>query len=225
MTQRFVALIPVREGSQRVKAKNFRKFSSYENLLQLKIRQLKRCSQIDEIYVSSDSKRAEDTALAEGVKFLYRDPYMCGNEARLYEYNTYMLQTIPEENPVVMWTLVTSPLYHRYDEAISVYKTMDPSYDSLVAVYPYHEFLINEHGRPINCAFGHWHLLTQELPKAFQITNGLYMAPKQRQIEWKYWFGLKAYLHQISKLECIDIDYEQDFVMAEALLDMQGIQF
>ena len=121
MDDKIVALIPVREGSQRVKNKNFKPFATESSLMHLKIRQLKEADCFDAIYVSSDSDLAKEIAESEGIEFLYRDPYMCGHDSRLYEYNNYMLNTIPG-NPVVAWTMVTAPLYevHASSQSFSV---------------------------------------------------------------------------------------------------------
>ena len=119
-----VALIPVREGSQRVKNKNFKPFSNEKSLLNLKIKQLKESDCFDKIYISSDSSVAEEIAHQEGASFLYRDPYMCGHEARLYEYNNYMLNTVPGD-PIVAWTMTTAPLFDDYSAVVSRYHEMD----------------------------------------------------------------------------------------------------
>ncbi|MAJ29767.1 MAG: hypothetical protein CBC24_01780 [Candidatus Pelagibacter sp. TMED64] len=214
MDQEIVALIPVREGSQRVKNKNFRPFAKEKSLMHLKIRQLKEANCFDSIYVSSDSELAKEIAESEGINFLYRDPYMCGHESRLYEYNNYMLNTIPG-NPVVAWTMVTAPLYQDYALAIEAYKNNSNEYDSLMSVIKYDDFLVDQNAKPINCAFGHWHLLTQELREAYQLTGGIYMAPKDKQLEWSYWFGPKPYMHEISKIESMDVDDQQDFEICE----------
>ena len=159
MSDKIVAIIPVREGSQRVKNKNFRPFANQESLYRLKIRQLKSQNCFDEIYVSSDSDIAKSVAEEEDVTFLYRDPYMAGHKARVHEFNNYMLNTIPG-NPVVAWTMVTAPNYENYSHAVNKFKSLDKTkYDSLVSVIKYNDFLIDENGKPINCAFGHWHLL------------------------------------------------------------------
>ena len=55
--QDIVALIPVREGSQRVKGKNFIPFSEGKSLLEIKINALKEADCFDHIYVSNDSNR------------------------------------------------------------------------------------------------------------------------------------------------------------------------
>ena len=217
MSSKIVALIPVREGSKRVKNKNFRPFSNEESLLHLKIRQLTRQSCLDEIYVSSNSKVAEKIAKEEGVKFLERDPYMCSKDAKLYEYNTYMLNTIPG-NPIVVWAMVTAPLFENYDSAVKKFMELDKkNFDSLVTTIKYNDFLIDKNGRPINCSFGHWHQLTQELRLTYQITGSAYIALKSDQIEWKYWIGIRPYLYKISKYESIDIDDLEDFIIAETL--------
>ena len=61
---------------------------------------------------------------------------MCGHDSRLYEYNNYMLNTIPD-NPVVAWTMVTAPLYYNYSYAISEYRKHSDNYDSLMSVIKY----------------------------------------------------------------------------------------
>ena len=212
-----VALIPVREGSQRVKQKNFKPFSHEKSLLNLKIKQLQDADCFDKIYISSDSDLAKDIAHDEGASFLYRDSYMCGHEARLYEYNNYMLNTVPGD-PIVAWTMTTAPLFDDYMSVVSKYLSLDvKSHDSLITVIPYNGFLVDVNAKPINCSFGHWHLLTQELRESYEITGGVYMAQKSDQLKWSYWFGPRAYLYQTSKIKSIDVDDEEDFKIAEIL--------
>lgn len=212
-----VALIPVREGSQRVKQKNFKPFSNEKSLLNLKIKQLQDADCFDKIYISSDSDLAKDIAHDEGASFLYRDSYMCGHEARLYEYNNYMLNTIPGD-PIVAWTMTTAPLFDDYMSVVSKYLSLDvKSHDSLITVIPYNGFLVDVNAKPINCSFGHWHLLTQELRESYEITGGVYMAQKSDQLKWSYWFGPRAYLYQTSKIKSIDVDDDEDFKIAEIL--------
>ena len=91
------------------------------------------------------------------------------------------------------------------------------NFDSLVTTIKYNDFLIDKNGRPINCSFGHWHQLTQEIRLTYQITGSAYIALKSDQIEWKYWIGIRPYLYKISKYESIDIDDLEDFIIAETL--------
>ena len=54
MKSNFVAIVPVRTGSKRVKNKNFREFYNSQSLFDIKIEQLKSTKLFDKIYVSSD---------------------------------------------------------------------------------------------------------------------------------------------------------------------------
>ena len=56
MTKKIVALVPIREGSERIKSKNFIEFYNGMSLLDIKITQLKKSNKFDKIYLSSDSK-------------------------------------------------------------------------------------------------------------------------------------------------------------------------
>ena len=61
MSKDFVALVPVREGSERVTNKNFRRFHNNKSLFDLKILQLKKSNIFDKIYVSSDSLKVKSS--------------------------------------------------------------------------------------------------------------------------------------------------------------------
>ncbi len=53
---KIVAVIPVKEISERVKNKNFRSFNKNSSLIDLLISKLKKCKDISEIYISSNSE-------------------------------------------------------------------------------------------------------------------------------------------------------------------------
>jgi CMP-N-acetylneuraminic acid synthetase len=217
MKSNIVAIIPVREGSKRVKNKNFKKFANEKSLLELKIKQLKKQNCFKKIYLSSNSKTAKKIAIQNNINFLYRPDYYCSSNAKMHEYNSYMLSTIPGD-PDVAWTMVTAPLFYDYKKAISkYYKSKNQGFDSLITVCKFNEFLINSKSKPINCSFGMWHSLTQDLPKLFTITGGVYIAKKSDQLKWNYWFGMKPFMMKISKLKSIDVDTTEDFKIAQAL--------
>jgi N-acylneuraminate cytidylyltransferase len=216
MKEDIVAVIPVREGSQRVKNKNFRPFADEKSLLHLKIKQLQEANCFDYIYVSSDSKKAREIALENDVKFLERDPVLCKSESRWYDVTDHILTTVPDE-PIVAWTMVTAPLFRNYKPAIDVFLKKRNEYNSLLTVLPCREYLLNEKGKPINCNFGFWHSYTNELDKHYAITGSLYVARKKDQLRWHYWIGTKPYLYEISKFESVDVDTEEDFAFAETL--------
>ena len=61
------AVVPVREGSRRLKNKNVAPFAG-TNLLINKLNQLKQVKEIETIVVSSDSDKMLEMAVSQGVK-------------------------------------------------------------------------------------------------------------------------------------------------------------
>ena len=77
-----VAVIPVKEGSERIADKNFRPFGEHPTLVHHKIDQLKKSACFSHIYVSSNSTRVKEITDECGVEYLPRDPVMCTSRAR-----------------------------------------------------------------------------------------------------------------------------------------------
>lgn len=216
MSDETVALIPVREGSQRVVGKNFKPFADEKSLLHLKIRQLKAAGCFARIYVSSDSAKAEAIAREEGVEFLPREPRLCRSDVRWDEVTDGILAAVPGD-PMVAWTMTTAPLFEAYKAAVDRLKAAGGESNSLLTVLKSREYLLDDKGRPMNCGFGFWHSYSHELDPHYVITGSLYLARKSDQLRWHYWVGTKPLLHEISRFECVDVDYPEDFAFAEFL--------
>ena len=71
MNKKIVAIVPVRKGSKRIKNKNFKKFAS-SNLLEIKLKSLKKVNLIDQIIVSTDSPIAIKIAVKYNVSYHIR---------------------------------------------------------------------------------------------------------------------------------------------------------
>ena len=123
MSKKFVALIPVREGSKRVKKKNFRDFHNNKSIFDIKVEQLKKSKLISAIYVSSDSKMVEKLCKQKGINFIKRDSKYC-NDHRSYQWSEIhnsILKKIPG-NPYVAWCLTTAPTFSRFDQAVKEFE-------------------------------------------------------------------------------------------------------
>jgi len=210
-----VALVPVREGSQRIPEKNLRPFGDHPTLIHRKIQHLKDAGCFDHIYVSSDSERIKEITQECGAEFLPRDPYLCGSAARWDEVVVGCMNDIPGD-PHVAWAMVTSPLYKGYAAGIAQYLEHLGEHDSLVAVKAIHEYLIDEAGRPLFYGFGVWHPYTTEFKPMYAIADTLFVAKKTDQLLWRYWFGRKPYLLEVGSIEAIDVNFEEDLHMAYA---------
>lgn len=210
-----VAVIPVRDGSTRIREKNFRAFGPAPTLLHHKIDQVKSAGCFQRIYVSSDSDRARKIAEECGVTYLPRDPVMCTGGPRWDEVVVSIMETVPGD-PHVAWTLVTGPLFDNYGEAVRTYLSNLETHDSLVGVKKLQEYLLDEAGRPLFFGFGRWHLYTNEIKPLYSINDAVFIARKSDQIRWRYWFGPKPFLYVMGSLESIDINFPEDLDLAEA---------
>ena len=221
MKREVVALIPVREGSQRVKGKNFIEFSGGKSLLDIKIDHLKKADCFDHIYISSDSARVKEIANKQKVEFLKRDPLMCQADVLLADVITHIMTTIPGD-PIVVWALVTSPLFSNFGAAVKKFLEGQKNHDSLVAVLPKKAFYLNQHGRGINYNFGWWHPYSQQLETFFEVTGACYIGRKSDMIKWNYWFGVKPFLFEVSSMESVDVDTPADFEFAKKIYKVQN---
>ena len=107
MIKNLVAVVPVREGSQRVKNKNLRKFNK-KNLLIYKIEKLKKIKNIDEIIINTDSEEAIEIAKDLKVSFWKREKYFASSSCSNSEFWGHVADNTNAEN--IMFTNCTSPL-------------------------------------------------------------------------------------------------------------------
>ena len=220
MKKEIVALIPVREGSQRVKGKNFIEFSDGKSLLDIKIGHLRKAGCFDKIYISSDSARVAEIAKKNKVEFLKRDSLMCQADVLLSDVITHIMTTIPGD-PIVTWALVTSPLFKNFAPAVKKFLEQKKN-DSLVAVLPKKSFFLNAHGRGINYNPGWWHPYSQQLETYYEVTGACYIGAKSDMIKWNYWFGVKPFLFEVSSLESVDVDTQADYEFAQKIYKVQN---
>ena len=216
MRNELVAVIPVRVGSTRIKRKNFQPFGEYKTLIHQKIDHLKRSGCINKIYVSSNNDEIRSIADECNVEYLEREDYYCSSEARWDEVVTHIVESIPG-SPHILWAMVTSPLFIRYQDAINEYFLgLEEGYDSLIGVKKINEYLIDESGRPLFFAFGPWHPYTTEFKPMYAINDVVFIAPKDLQIKLRYWFGRNPKLLECDVIESIDVNFPDDLKLAIA---------
>lgn len=214
------AIIPVREGSRRLKNKNVAPFAG-TNLLINKINQLKQVEEIDEILVSSDSDKMLAMAKKNGTQIHKRAPEYCDETSKTFgEVVAHVCEHAKTED--ILWATCTAPLVFpkHYKEAIALYrKALSQGYDSLVSMEKFKRYLWDENG-PVNYELGLKHVPSQQLPPLYFVTDGILLAPRQKMIEWNYFHGPHPYRYILDKRTSIDIDDGLDLACARAWLDM-----
>tara|TARA_B100000029_G_C17485913_1_gene927244 strand:+ start:606 stop:1295 length:690 start_codon:yes stop_codon:yes gene_type:complete len=216
-----IAVIPVKEKSERVESKNFREFYKGKSLFDLLIEKLIHSKTFDKIYVSSNSHSLKQKVNSLGIEFISRDDSFCNNDIPWSDVIAHVAESIPEkDDSILAWCHTTSPLFTEYEKAMkefdSVYK--EGTNDGLVTVSKVNDFIISENLQPLNYSWGPWHRYSQHLDNYFSITGALFIAPIKEMILNRYVISKNPFLYEVSPIESIDIDTQLDFEIAKMLM-------
>lgn len=215
--------LPTRKGSERVKNKNTRPFAGIDGgLVENKLQQLLATKLIDEILFSSNdetcmkvaSKYSNDSRL----RIIPRPEKLCLSSTNLQDLICYV-PTITNADHI-LWGHVTTPLVgaEQYDEGVRLYlDKLDEGYDSLVGVKELKNFLLDKTGRLINNTTDIPWPRTQDLEPLYEINHTMFLAKREVYTEQKNRIGRKPLLHIMDEIHGFDIDWPDDFVIAEML--------
>jgi len=215
--------LPCRKGSERVPKKNIKPFADFENgLIAIKLDQLVQVESVSNIVLSTNDE--EILEYAQGlnhpkIQTHKRIESLSTSQTSTDQLVGHALELIPEGH--ILWTHVTSPFLNgqTYEEIISTYfNKLDRGYDSLMTTNLIHGFLWNE-AAPINYdrALEKWPR-TQTLAPIHEINSGVFLASAHIYRELQDRIGEKTYLYPLDKIQGFDIDWEDDFKIAEAII-------
>jgi CMP-N-acetylneuraminic acid synthetase len=224
MTEKVTCFLPCRAGSQRVVGKNIKPFAGYEfGLVQIKLRQLISSVLIDEIVLSTDDLNI--LAFAESLneprlRLHQRIETLASSETRTDQLVAHALELIPEGH--ILWTHVTSPFIteNQYNHLIRTYfEKLGSGYDSLMTVTPIIGFLW-QNDKPVNYdnRIEKWPR-TQTLKPVYEVNSGVFLASSKIYHELDDRIGYHPYLQELDKLTGYDIDWPEDFIIAECLVE------
>ncbi|WP_066389206.1 cytidylyltransferase domain-containing protein [Helicobacter himalayensis] len=218
--------LPCRKGSQRVVNKNTRPFGNVKfGLLQIKLQQLLSTANIDRIYLSSDDEAILDFAkkMNSGKIVIHkRNELLSSNSASADMLVNHALELI--QNGVILWTHVTSPFFTQkeYKNAIALYKKNLSKFDSLMSVTALKGFFWDKNGA-INYdrSLMRWPP-TQDTDILYEINSACFIAGVDIYKNGDR-IGENPYLYAVDKIKGMDIDYEEDFFMAQSLFKSNSL--
>lgn len=214
--------LPTRKGSERVMNKNTRPFAGIEGgLVENKVKQLLETRLIDEIIFSSNDEAC--IAIAERfkdsrLKIIERPDMLCLSTTNLQDLICYVPTVIGSEH--ILWGHVTTPLCgaDQYDAAVKLYMDkLDEGYDSLVGVTELRNFLLDKDGRLINNTADIPWPRTQDLETLYPVNHTIFLAKREVYTDQKNRIGKKPFLHVMDELHSFDIDWPDDFTIAEIM--------
>ncbi|WP_405565504.1 cytidylyltransferase domain-containing protein [Polaribacter sp. Asnod6-C07] len=219
--------LPCRAGSQRIPNKNTKEFAGIEGgLLEVKLRSLINATLVDKIVLSTNDQKVIDIAEAiphKKISIDIRPEHLALSSTSTDDLVDYVPTIIEDEH--ILWTHVTSPFItsDSLNRGIKkYYENLDEGYDSLMTVNKIQTFLWNEDGKPNNYdrEKEKWPR-TQTLAPLYEINSGYFINKRDNYINLKDRIGHKPYLLQSEGYEKIDVDWPDDFLLAEMVYKLK----
>jgi CMP-N-acetylneuraminic acid synthetase len=207
-----VALIPIKMESKRISKKNIKPFFDGTPLMSFIQQACVDSGVIDETYVycSDDSVIKY---LLPSVKYLKRPEYLDGDDINANDFIREFMKTVDADIYVNAHT--TSPFAKPSTIAELVKKVASGEYDSAFCAESLRTFMW-ENGKPINFDPDHFPR-TQDLPPIVAETSIAYVFKKETFNRFNRRLGEKPYIKEVGRIEAMDIDYPEDFEIANAI--------
>ena len=223
MSNNIIAFLPCRKGSQRIKDKNIKKFVNYEmGLLEIKLNQLMKVKYLKNIILSTDDYKIIDYAKKIQNKKLIidiRPDYLCSNATSTDLLIKYVGEKFDNIN--ILWTHVTSPFINEklYEQIIKKYfEVLFSKNDSLMTVTKIKKFIWDEKG-PLSYESNKekWPR-TQTIKPLYEINSAAFIAHSNIYKKFKNRIGISPFLYEIDHFSAFDIDWKEDWVLAESIM-------
>ena len=209
---RTVALVPMKLNNRRLPGKNVKLFSNGRPLCYYILTTLVGIEEIDEVYVyCSDSSVRK--FLPDGVKFLKRPKELDTDTTSMNEVLKSFLHDV--DSDIYVMTHATAPFIKAESMRKGLRAVQGGSFDSSFAVKKVQDFFWKD-GKPLNYDLEHIPR-TQDLPPVFEETSGFYIYRKDVLSKLGRRIGEKPFLVEVGGIEGIDIDEEEDFIIADAI--------
>lgn len=214
------ALLPMKGHSERVPNKNMRSFAG-KPLYHSVVKSLLEVPEIGLIVINTDSEIIKNDATLNfdnKIKIIDRPKELCGDFISMNDIIAYDLSQLNEFKYFIQ-THSTNPLLtvKSIRSACNFFLENNNSYDSVFSVTRMQTRLYSQEGKPVNHNPNQL-ARTQDLPPLFEENSNFYVFSKDSFFQNnKQRIGAKPYMFELSKLEAVDIDEEEDFLLAEAL--------
>ena len=217
MSDRIVALVPMRHDSERVPGKNYRPMAGVP-LYRHIVTALLGCPDIDRIVIDTDSPTIKADAAEQfpTVTVLDRPEHLRDGNIPMNDVLLNDVRQVPAD--LYLQTHSTNPLLRPSTIQRAIRDFRDhPEHDSLFSVTRIQARLWSAENKPLN------HdpavlLRTQDLPPVFLENSCLYLFTRELLEGRGTRIGANPLLFEIAADEASDIDTEQDFRMVEALM-------
>jgi CMP-N-acetylneuraminic acid synthetase len=229
-----IAFIPARAGSKGLPGKNIKLLNGQPMLYYTLGPAL--LSDANRVVLSSDSveiksiadefvKRLNDDIQKKYV-FHQRSVEIAGDKATLYEAILNYFETFPDVKKEFNWLLLlqpTSPVRNPEDINNALKQIVSSGKKTLFSVsepmqHPGDMITLNERGETDFLLNRKENSQRQDYQEIFFVNGAIYIADLKFYMEKKTFFDSESSLYKMNSLYSIDVDTQEDFILAEALL-------
>ena len=202
------AIVPFKIHSRRLPYKNIRVLGD-KFLCSYIFETLLRCKKIDDIYVYSSNLEIINL-LPEGVKLLPRPEYLNGDAIKANELFRYAVERIEDE--IIVLSQIPGPFITSRSIELGINKIESGEFRSALSVKRLQTYCwFNT--QPLNYDPQDM-AQTQDLKPVYAETSGFYIFKKEDYLKTNSRINMPAYPVEVSDLEGIDIDTEEDYMSA-----------
>ncbi|PNV83031.1 MAG: hypothetical protein C0627_07425 [Sulfurimonas sp.] len=215
-----IALVPARCGSKSIKLKNI-KLLGGKPLIYWVLKALNDSEIIDKIFVATDCKKIADAVISLNLKKVSIYNRLAENardesstESLLLEFLT---ATKPDKEDNIFLVQATSPMLQSSDitKAYNMYKQTHS--DSLLTCTRTKRFFWNEDATPINYDFKN-RPRRQDFAGTLVENGALYINKVYNIIKFKNRLSGKIAIYEMPEYSAVDIDEEDDWIIAQKLM-------
>jgi CMP-N-acetylneuraminic acid synthetase len=218
--------LPTRKGSERVLNKNTRVFAGQDGgILKLKIQQLLEVPEIPIVLSTNDEESivVAKSFSSDRIVVIERPDYLCDSSTIIEDFINYIPTVFDYSH--IFWVHATAPFSDGevYIEALKKYFEVInlKSHDSVISVNKIQQFLWDAETNNIinhNRNIVKWPR-TQDLKPLYEINHAFYISSRDNYLRLNDRIGEVPYLYELDKLKSFDIDWEDDFKLAELLYE------
>lgn len=207
-----VVMIPIKLNNERVPGKNIKKFADGTPLMTFIQKACLGAKRVDEVYVYCSNPQVQEY-LEPGVKYLKRPEYLDLNTSNCNDIIREFMKEVDAD--IYIASHATGPFTQSESIDACVEAVSSGKYDSAFLARRIQEFLWQE-GAAMNFDIQHFPR-TQDLVPIYSEAPGAYVFTKDTFLKYDRRVGMHPYIHEISEIESRDIDYPEDFEIANAI--------
>lgn len=207
-----VAYVPIKLNNERLPNKNIKSFDDGTPMAHLIFDTLSEVKEIDEIYCYCSDSIIKNY-LSGRVKFLQRDKYLDKPEIKRADIIRAFLNEVDAN--IILLSHVTSPFVKAETIRKCVNAVKSGKYDSAFTAGRVQEYLW-QNSSPVNFNPSDT-VRSQDLPVMHKETSGCFTFTRQIFLETGGCVGKNPFLCEVDKIEEVDINYPEDFIIANAL--------